>query len=202
MSTLVNPHLKFSYRHYASLPDDGRRFELLDGELVEMSPAPLSEHQRILMALSLHLANFVRRRRLGEVMVYPIDVILADDVVVQPDLLFLAQARRHLVKRRGVRGGPDLVIEVLSADAKRDREIKRRIYGRHGIREYWIVDPEARTIEVLDHPEKGFVLRQAFPLGTALTTPMLPGLELPIDEVFSDLDVADDDDDGDDRDEA
>ena len=136
---------KFTYDDYRTAPPD-ERYELLDGELVS-APAPRLDHQLLQSLLGAELVRFVKERGLGWVFHAPCDVVLSDTVVVQPDLLFVATGRAHILRGGdNVRGAPDLVVEILSlATATRGRGYKRSLYARHGVKEYWRVDPDART---------------------------------------------------------
>jgi Uma2 family endonuclease len=145
-----SPPRDLTYEDYVGLPDDGRRYEILDGELV-VSPAPAPRHQGVSGNLFFVLLGHVREGRLGSVYCAPIDVILARDCVVQPDLVFVAAARESIVSERAIEGPPDLAVEILSAWSEgRDRVAKAELYARYGIRHYWIVDPVARTLEVYE----------------------------------------------------
>jgi Uma2 family endonuclease len=136
-----------TYRDYEALPADGRRYELHDGEL-SVTPAPGTRHQRVIGAMYVLLRAQVEARRLGEVFLSPVDCILSDVTVVQPDLVYLDPSRAPLVSERGIEGPPTLVVEVLSPSTTTiDRSRKRELYARHEIPYYWIVDPETRTIE-------------------------------------------------------
>ena len=136
-----------TYRDYEALPADGRRYELHEGEL-SVTPAPGTRHQRVIGAMFFSLRAHVEAYRLGEVFLSPVDCILSDTTVVQPDLVYLDPMRAHLVSERGIEGPPTLVVEILSPSTTTiDRSRKRRLYADHGIPYYWIVDPEARTIE-------------------------------------------------------
>ena len=126
-----------TYADYAALPDDGRRFELIDGELFEMN-APTTRHQRIVVRLCLAFGEHVRREGVGEVFVAPCDVVLADTVTVQPDVVYLSEADVRKVTAPNIQGPPTLVAEVLS-DPRHDLVRKRELYARFGIAEYWIV---------------------------------------------------------------
>lgn len=143
--------VKLTYDDYCLLPDDGRRYELHDGEL-SVCPAPGSPHQIVSGNLYDLLRHHVRSRGLGLVVYSPLDCILSETTVLQPDLLFVDTARLALVTRRGMEGPPNLVVEIVSPSTTSiDRRKKRRLYARYGVPNYWIVDPDARTFE-------GFVL--------------------------------------------
>ena len=139
-----------TYEDYAALPDDGRRYEIHDGEL-SVTPAPGTAHQQIsgnlYVVLRAHLDAGVR----GQVLYAPLDVILASTTVVQPDLVYIDPSRAHLVSRRGIEGPPTLAVEIISPSTPRiDRVTKLQLYARHGIPYYWIVDPDARAIEAYE----------------------------------------------------
>ena len=147
-----------TYRDYEALPADGRRYEILDGEL-SVTPAPVPRHQRVSSALFSILKGHVATRGLGEVLYAPIDVILADTTIVQPDLVYLDPTRAHLVSDRGIEGPPTLVIEILSPSTTRiDRGIKTDLYRRYGVPYYWIVDAEARTVEAYSLAEGRYAI--------------------------------------------
>ena len=142
---------RLGYEDYLVLPDDGRRYEILDGELA-MSPAPTPFHQTVSRRVQFVL---YQRELAGEGLVFdaPIDLILTDHDIVQPDLLFLTADQRHLVTDRGIEGAPALVVEILSPSTRRrDVLVKSTVYARCGVPEYWVVDPEIDRLEV-------FVLR-------------------------------------------
>lgn len=180
-----NPHIKFTLVDYLNAPED-KRYELLDGELV-MTPAPGERHQRASMLLGWKLIQFVTENRLGRVYAAPFDVVLSNTDVVQPDLLFVSNERADIVTAANVQGAPDLVVEILSpSTADRDLTFKRRLYARHGVREYWIVDTEARTVTVLRLHEGEFAVAGEYGPGETLTSPVLPGFELRVDDMFGD----------------
>ena len=136
-----------TYRDYAALPDDGRRYEIHDG-IPSVTPAPGTAHQRISLALCVALHLHVTARGLGEVFSAPTDVILSDTSIVQPDILFIARDRRDVISARGIEGAPTLAVEIVSPHSRAiDRQRKLDLYARHGVPHYWIVDPETRTVE-------------------------------------------------------
>jgi Uma2 family endonuclease len=136
-----------TYRDYEALPADGRRYELHDGELL-VTAAPGLPHQRLVGNLFVLLRQHVQAHGLGEVFVSPVDCILSDTTVVQPDVVYLESAGSSLASARGIEGPPTLAVEIVSPSTARiDRGAKLQLYARHGVRHYWIVDPEARSIE-------------------------------------------------------
>jgi len=141
-----------TYRDYAELPDDGRRYQILDGELC-VTPAPGTRHQIISANLFAALYADVKARGLGLVLSAPTDVILkeaSDDTsIVQPDIVFIATDRLARISPRGIEGAPTLAVEILSPMTTAvDRYRKRELYARHGVPYYWIVDGDARAIEM------------------------------------------------------
>lgn len=138
-----------TYDDYAALPDDGRRYELYEGELI-VCATPRPRHQLVIGNLYMLMVEHVRRRGLGQVFLSPIDVILSRITVVQPDLVYLDTTRLGIVTDRAIEGAPTLVVEVLSPSTDaRDRGDKQALYARYGVPYYWIADPEARTVEAL-----------------------------------------------------
>jgi Uma2 family endonuclease len=138
---------KLSYEDLREAPADGRRYELLDGEL-HVTPAPGTTHQRIVRDLGFLLVEHFHGKRLGEVFLAPTDVILTDRDVVEPDLLVVTDPRQ--VSERGIEGAPLLVVEVLSPSTRAiDRTVKAQRYSRLGVLHYWIVDPDEKRVECL-----------------------------------------------------
>lgn len=149
-----------TYQDYEVLPADGRRYEIHEGEL-SVTPASSPQHQRTLRNLNAIIWPHVKMRELGEVFFAPIDCILSETTVVQPDLVFLDTNRLHFISARGIEGPPTLVVEILSpATTSMDRSTKRQLYARYGVPYYWIIDPVARTIEVHRLSEPGYQLLQ------------------------------------------
>ena len=143
----MTTRVRLTYEDYAALPDDGRRYELHEGEL-SVTPSPGTSHQATLRNLLVILHGHVSARGLGEVFPAPLDCILEDVTVVQPDLVFIETARRSVVSQRGIEGAPTLVVEVISPSSGLiDRRRKLQLYARYAVPYYWIVDPPARTSE-------------------------------------------------------
>ena len=174
--------IKFTYEEYRTAPAD-KRYELLDGDLA-MGPAPNLRHQEVQSRLGARLAQFIAERGLGKLFA-PCDVVLSDTDVVQPDLLFVSRERDHLLSGgENVRGAPDLVVEILSpATAERDRGYKRVLYARHGVAEYWLIDPTAETVWIHRLRDGELALAQTLGREQTLRTPLLPGFEADLDDV-------------------
>ena len=138
---------RWTYSEFARLPGDGgARHEIIDGELA-VTPAPALRHQRIVTRLVRVLGEVVERG-VGELFAGPVDVLFAEGDYLEPDVVFVSDARSGILSERGVEGAPDLVIEVVSpSTADRDRGSKLQRYRRYGVPEYWIVDPDTATIE-------------------------------------------------------
>ncbi len=181
----TQPAVKFTYNDYQTAPAD-TRYELLDGDLL-MVPAPNLKHQEVQGQLQIELGLFLRKQQLGRLFAAPCDVILSDNDVVQPDLLFVSHEREHLLSSsQNVRGAPDLVIEILSpSTAEKDRGYKRTLYAKHGVAEYWLVDPVAETIQIQRERAGVLTPTDTFGRGDTLRSPELPGLQLKLDDIFS-----------------
>ena len=181
--SIPNPAIKFTYEDYLNAPED-ERYELLDGELV-MALAPGERHQSVSIRLGWKLVQFVTENRLGKVYHAPFDVVLSDWDVVQPDLIFVSNARAHIITPANIQGGPDLVVEILSpSTAERDKTFKYALYAEHDVGEYWMVDTDAKTITVLLLGEHGFAVEGIYGVGETLESPTLGGFALTIDDVF------------------
>ncbi len=167
-----------NYEDYAALPADGRRYEIHEGEL-SLTPAPSPRHQLISLNLSTLLHHHVKTRGLGVVLPAPIDVILSDTSIVQPDIVYVDQSRVGQISNRGIEGAPTLVIEILSpSTVATDRRTKHRLYARHGVPYYWIVDPEARALEAWTLAPDGYSLAVEGAGTSPINPPPFPDLGL------------------------
>ncbi len=177
------PQTKSTYEDYAKTPDD-ERWELIDGELI-MAAAPSVSHQRVVFALGKAMDAFVVERELGEVMVPAPDVVLSDTNTVQPDLLFVSKERADIITPANVQGAPDVMVEVRSpSTARLDWVVKRELYARYGVKEYWLVDPDVETATVLLLGERGYEEATTYWKGQVLTSPTLEGLAIDLNDVF------------------
>ncbi len=169
-----------TYDDYALLPQDRSRYEILEGELY-MTPSPILLHQFALVRLAMILSTYVDVNRLGLVLVAPVDVLLSDFNIIQPDILYLHGSKIPPLTAKNLQVVPDLVVEILSPTSiEQDRIHKMRIYARHGIPHYWIVDPDGRTFEVYELAGSDYRLAGSFAGDAAATSSVFPGLEIPL----------------------
>ena len=189
MSTTNPTAVKLTYDDFVHFPDDGMRHELIDGEHY-VTPSPNMKHQQLLGTLHGLIWSHLQTRPLGRVFLAPFDVVFSMFDVVEPDLLYLSEERAaKVLTADNVRGTPELVVEIASKSTrKRDETIKRRLYERAGVSEYWIVDPMIDAIRVYrrESDRFGLPLELSREAGDVLTTPLLPGLALPLARVFRD----------------
>ncbi len=147
MAIVVDRQTRLTYEDYIHFPDDGRIHELIDGDHY-LSPAPGTRHQRISRHIQFQLYEQLEKPGLAEVFNAPTDYHLSQIDVVQPDIAVIDAERRHIISPKKVNAAPELVIEILSeSTSSRDKSLKRDLYQRSGVPEYWIVDPEANTVE-------------------------------------------------------
>jgi Uma2 family endonuclease len=178
---------KLTYDDFVLFPDDGMRHELIDGEHY-VTPSPNFKHQAVLGNLHLLIGNWLQAHRVGRVMLSPFDVVFTKFDVVEPDLLYLSNERaEQVLTKANVQGVPELVVEIGSPSTRRrDDTIKRRLYERSGVSEYWVVDPDLDVVRVYRAGAKGFdkPVELLLEAGQVLTTALLPGLELPLSKIF------------------
>ncbi len=178
----------WTYEDLLALPDDGTRYEIIEGALFEMT-GPKPPHALVLMTLIEHLLTAVRAEG-GELLAAPIDVFLPGANPVQPDLLALLPGGGAKFGPNGIDGPPDFVAEVLSPSTRvHDTLTKRALYERAGVREYWIVDPEARTIEILALADGAFRSRGVFAGEDGLASALLPEASFAATVIFARLDA-------------
>lgn len=164
--------------------NDEKQYEILDGELVEMT-SPILIHQAIGLTLAFLLKSFAKDKNLGHVMVAPMDVILSNENKPQPDVIFVSKSRFNILKKRGrVRGTPDLLVEISSpSTGGTDRVRKRRTYEEAGVLEYWLIDAESETAQVLKL-ENGQYVEVAQAAGRLASAVVLPGFSVALAELF------------------
>ena len=178
-------NIRFKADDIWDTPDDGKRYEVIDGQLY-VTPPPVTEHQGASGVLYLYIGPYVRERQLGKVYSAPVGVVLDDKNGVQPDLVYISRERLHILSRRGIEGAPDLVVEILSPSTRaRDRGIKLRRYAAAGAPHYRIIDPRSRELEARRLTERGEELTGKFGPGSVFRPDLFPDLEIPIDELWA-----------------
>ncbi len=173
---------RMTAKEFLELPESNLPTELIDGEVI-MSPAPEPAHQRASRAIFRVLDKIVSG---GEIVYAPADVLLGEDVV-QPDLFWISEGGdcKTVDDNKYWQGAPDLVIEILSpSTTSDDRGVKYDLYEKHGVREYWLVDPGAKCIEVYVLKEGKFMRQGLFEPGTSFTSPVLEGQSVDVGKLF------------------
>ena len=179
--------MKLTYDDFVLFPDDGKRHELIDGEHY-VTPSPNTKHQQVSLNLIVEIGGWLKEHPIGRVFHAPYDVVLTLFDVVDPDLIYLSNERAaEVMTTQHLRGAPELVVEIYSPGTRgRDETIKRRLYERAGVSEYWCVDPELDVVRVYRRYRDRFArpIELSREAGDILTTPLLPGLTLPLGRVF------------------
>ncbi len=177
--------IPMTYAEYALLPKDRNRYEVLDGELF-MTPSPTYRHQVAASELARILLDHVSRHGMGRVLAAPMDVVLSETNIVQPDVLFLRAERLPPSDAANIRVAPDLVVEVISpSTVTEDREYKKAVYARHGVAHYWIVDPDARTLEMYSLAGASYALAAEYAGDATATSSLFPGLAIPLTQLWA-----------------
>jgi len=183
----AGPGVKLTHDDFVLFPDDGKRHELIDGEHY-VTPSPNTKHQTVSSNLHLLIASWLEANPVGRVFYAPYDVVFSQFDIVEPDLLYLSNERAaEVITPQNVRGTPEIVVEIASAGTRhRDETVKRRLYERSGVSEYWVVDPEVDVLRIYRRSGESFdrpieLSREA---NDILITPLLDGLELPLSRIF------------------
>jgi Uma2 family endonuclease len=184
----AQPDTRLTYDDFVLFPDDGRRHEIIDGQHY-VTPSPNTRHQRLFGRLYAAFVFYLRDHpSAGEAFLAPFDVVFSHFDVVEPDLLFVAASQSDIVTAKHVRGAPVIVIEILSPGTRKvDEKIKRRLFERSGVLEYWLVDPELDALKVYRRIDGGSFARAdeiSGAAGDTLRTVLLPGFAVPLAELF------------------
>ena len=175
---------KLTYADYELFPDDDLRHEIIDGEHY-VTASPITRHQRISLSLLHLIQSHLDTHPIGELFSAPFDVVLSFTDVVVPDLIYLSKRRAHLLTAKNLQGAPDLAVEILSPSTRpRDERLKRDLYERVGVEEYWLVDPDGDVVMIYRRGAAGCLPPIRFEKDGVVTTPLLPGFELRLDRVL------------------
>lgn len=178
----VPKELKLTYDDYLNFPNDGKRYEIIDGEH-HMTPAPQTRHQIVSRNIERILANYVEENDTGQILYAPTDVVLSDTTVVQPDILFVRKEREHIIKKNFIEGAPELIIEILSpGNEKLDRRTKMKHYAMFGVGEYWIIDYEACILE--QYVLKGHIFQRRGVFDEDFSPSLFPDLTIHLSQIF------------------
>ena len=187
VSMKTAPLKEWTYEEFMTLPEGGaHRYEIIDGELF-MTPSPNTRHQEISKNLLRIIDVFLLDNPLGKVFSAPYDVVFSQDPlqVAEPDLVFVSKAHSSIITDQNIQGVPDLLVEILSpGTAATDRLVKRTLYERFGVLEYWIVDPKSETVQVFRLSDGRYGTSLEFRKEDDLDSPLLPGLSIPLSKVF------------------
>ena len=187
MNPEVNVRAKLTYDDFLHFPDDGKRHEIIDGEHY-VTPSPNTRHQVILGRLYLEIGKWLEEHPVGHVFFAPYDVVFSRFDVVEPDLVYVSNDRAgDIIGQLHVEGAPDLVVEVASPGTrKRDETIKRKLYERMEVREYWFVDPDRAVIRIYRRTVDRFDKAHELSAETddVLTTAVIPGLGVSVGKLF------------------
>lgn len=173
-----------TYDDYLQFPNDGRRYEILEGVLY-MTPAPVPKHQKVSINLEFLLYAYVTAHDLGEVYHAPIDVVLSRTNVTQPDIIFIGRERLDRITAKNVSGAPDLVVEILSpSTSQTDRLVKAQIYARYGVSYYWLLDPDQQELEEYVSKDGTFTLLSRHQGKAVFPPAIFPGWEIDLGRVW------------------
>jgi len=174
---------KYTYEDYLHMPED-KRFELIGGVLI-LVPAPKPKHQKISIRLEFLLMKYNEENNVGDIYHAPTDVYFDEENVVQPDILFVSSNRLDIIEENYIKGAPDLVIEIVSpSSGYYDLVKKKKLYARFGVKEYWLVDPEEKTIEVNLLEENSYKVIQTLSEDERLVSETFPGFSIELKELF------------------
>lgn len=178
-------HVRFRADDIWDAPDDGRRYEVIDGEL-HVTTTPDLDHQEPSGNLFGLIWSYLRVHPIGRIYAAPVGVILDEGNGLQPDLVYVSNERAAILTRRGIRGVPDLVVEVLSPGTEnKDRGIKMRRYAASVVPHYGIVVPETRSLEAYHIGEQGYTLMEVCHVGSTFRPSLFPGLEIVVADLWT-----------------
>ena len=181
LASPVPPPAKLGYREYCCFPDDGRRHEIIDGDHY-VNPAPSTYHQTVSRRLQHQLYTQIELTGRGVVYNAPVDVQLTDHDIIQPDLVVVLTSRMQMITPTKIKGVPDLLVEILSpSTASNDATLKKQLYERVGVAEYWIVDPDNHTVEQLVLADGRYERR---PAADAIPLSILEGVAVRLADVW------------------
>jgi Uma2 family endonuclease len=185
IATYRVPKKVYTYQDYSELTDDENRYEIIEGELI-MSPAPYTIHQKVSRKIVYELMRFVEKVKIGELYYAPIDVLLSNINIVQPDILFISKENLQIVTEKNIKGVPDLIIEIISpSTGYYDLSSKKDIYEKFGVREYWIVDPLKQRVDIYNNVRNKFESHQRLEKTGIVKSNVVEGLQIKLETIFN-----------------
>ena len=174
-----------TYEDYLRLPDDGKRYEILEGVL-HVVPSPTTRHQRISRELEFMIYEYVNRHGLGEVFDAPLDIVFSRTSIIQPDLIYVSRERQAVITEKHIAGAPDLVVEILSpSSSASDRVTKAQVYARYGVPYYWVVDPDKRAVEEFRLERGIYMLIRSWEDEEVFAPEIFPGLNVDLRKIWA-----------------
>ncbi|MCB1180254.1 MAG: Uma2 family endonuclease [Leptospiraceae bacterium] len=177
---------KLSYSEYAKMtPPDSGQYQLISGELVEMT-SPNTKHQSIILNIVFYLQSYLRKSNIGKLFISPMDVIFQDGDVYQPDIFFISDQNKNIIEETKINGIPDFIVEVLSpSNAYYDLIVKKKVYEKCGVKEYWIIDPIQNTLDLFVLQNQKFQHKIQIENKGKIPSEIFPDLELELESLFS-----------------
>ena len=176
---------RLTYYDYMKTSDD-EHYELINGALIDVASRNIP-HQTCQANMFIRVCEFVKRRGLGNIFLARTDVVLSQHDVVQPDMLFISKARKHIIGELNIKGAPDLALEITSTETeRRDWGVKRELYAKHGVKEYWILDPLNKKVWVMLLIDGALEIVQSCGAGDIVTSSVLAGFSVAVDDIFQD----------------
>ena len=177
---------KQTYADYARETPEGWGYELFDGNIRDMAPAPYTNHQSIALNLSTELKLFAEKNNLGKIYIAPTDVYFDEHDCVQPDILFIAKEHLHIITEKNIQGAPDLVIEIVSPHhMQHDTVEKKNLYERFGVKEYWIVFPEEERVVIFSLKNAAYHLLATYTKADVLHSQLFSALKIQLTKIFT-----------------
>ncbi len=180
----MSTKILLTYEDYLALPNDGKRYEIMQGDLY-LSPSPVPRHQIVHANMFDAFRAYAKAAGWGIILSAPLDVLLSETNVVEPDIIGIASARKAIIKDKNIEGAPDLIVEIISESTRRnDKVLKLKLYAEFGVKEYWIVDPVIDTVEIFSPAEMGLTRIAEVTAGTA-DSRLLAGFSIDVAQLFS-----------------
>ncbi len=180
----IQKNKRWTYDDYINLPDDHNIYEIIEGNLY-MTPAPTPKHQNVSLNLAFLIKRYLKEHLIGKIYESPIDVLLGQQTVVQPDVLFILTENLSIITDKNIQGAPDLVIEIYSPGTiQKDRILKVKSYAKFGVKHLWLIDPDNQTLEAFELDKETYRLVECLAGEEVFYPSIFPGLNIPLKELW------------------